>query len=263
MSETMIGAQMYTLRDHTQTLKDFAATCRRLREMGYGAVQLSAVGKDIAVTDLAKALRDEGLVCAATHVGMDMMQDASACADYHQTLGCKLTAVGGAGLLSGADAWKQFCRDYNAAAKGLAESGITIGYHNHSHELAPVDGYPAGEGSTIMDLLIRELDTTVWFEVDTYWIAHGGGDPAAWLDKIAASGPNRLPAIHVKDMAITPDREQLMCEIGLGNLNWPAILASAKRAGVRWFLVERDRGELDPFDSLRRSLEGLRSMGLA
>jgi len=262
MSETMIGAQMYTLREHTQTLSDFATTCRKLREMGYGAVQLSAVGKDIAVEDLAKVLRDEGLACAATHMSMDMMKDTAACAAYHKTLDCTLTAVGGGGNLIGADAWKQFCRDYNVAAKGLAGEGIAIGYHNHSHELAAVEGYPAGEGSTVLDLLVRELDKSIWFEVDTYWIAHGGGDPAAWLDKIAASGPNRLPAIHVKDMAITPNREHVMCEIGLGNLNWPAIMAAAKRAGVRWFLVERDSGELDPFDSLQRSLEGLRAMGL-
>lgn len=53
-----------------------------------------------------------------------------------------------------------------------------------------------------------------------------------------------------------------MCEIGRGNLNWPRILQSCKAAGVEWYLVERDSGDLDPFESLKISYEQLRSWGL-
>ena len=64
-------------------------------------------------------------------------------------------------------------------------------------------------------------------------------------------------------MLITPDRkQQKMCEIGSGNLNWPRILDSCKKAKVEWYLVERDHGDLDPFESLRISLENMRAMGL-
>ena len=60
----------------------------------------------------------------------------------------------------------------------------------------------------------------------------------------------------------SPDREQKMCEVGDGNLNWARILEACRSAGVRWFLVERDQGDLDPFDSLQRSLENMQGMGL-
>ena len=53
-----------------------------------------------------------------------------------------------------------------------------------------------------------------------------------------------------------------MCEVGSGNLNWPRILDACRRAGVEWYLVERDSGDLDPFDSLKVSLDNLRAMGL-
>jgi len=73
----------------------------------------------------------------------------------------------------------------------------------------------------------------------------------------------RIPAVHVKDMTITPDRHQKMCEVGAGNLNWPAILDACKSAGVRWYLIERDHGDLDPFKSLQISLENLNKMGIS
>jgi len=63
-------------------------------------------------------------------------------------------------------------------------------------------------------------------------------------------------------MTITPQREQKMCEVGSGNLNWHAILAACRRAGVEWYLVERDSGDLDPFQSLEVSLRQMRAMGL-
>ena len=39
-----LAVQMYTVRDHTRTADDLATTLARLREIGYEAVQLSAVG---------------------------------------------------------------------------------------------------------------------------------------------------------------------------------------------------------------------------
>ena len=52
-------------------------------------------------------------------------------------------------------------------------------------------------------------------ELDTYWIQHGGGDPAAWIRKLKG----RADIIHLKDMAMD-GRTQLFAEVGEGNLNW-------------------------------------------
>jgi len=254
MAGSKIGAQMYTIREHTKTPADIEKSCKRLRDIGYEAVQVSAVGK-IDVKDLAKILSDNGLTCAATHVGLDMMKDVSQCVEYHQALGCRYTALGG---FSGGDdraAWMGFVDDFNATAAALKSHNIQIGYHNHSHELTPLVG-PGPK--TPLDLLIQGLTSDIWFEIDTYWIAHGGGDPAAWIDRVK----NRIPAVHVKDMTITTKREQKMCEVGSGNLNWPRILDSCKAAGVEWYLVERDSGDLDPFESLAISLKNMKAMGL-
>jgi sugar phosphate isomerase/epimerase len=52
-----------------------------------------------------------------------------------------------------------------------------------------------------------------------------------------------------------------MAEVGEGNLNWPAILAACKSAGVEHLLVEQDICYRDPFDSLELSLRNLKEMG--
>lgn len=261
MSQTQIGVQLYTLREHCKTPADIAKTCERLKGMGFGAVQASALGP-IDPKELRKILDGNGLVCAATHRGLDQMKDVAKIVDEHRTLGCELTAIGGFGFAGATKAeWEKFADDYNALAKPLAAEGLKIGYHNHSHELSPFATDPAklDPRECPMAMLLNRLQAPVWFEIDTYWIQHGGGDPADWI----ARCKGRIPAIHVKDMTITAKREHKMCEVGAGNLNWPRILEAAKAAGVRWYLIERDSGELDPFESLRISLANLKSWGLA
>jgi sugar phosphate isomerase/epimerase len=69
--------------------------------------------------------------------------------------------------------------------------------------------------------------------------------------------------VHLKDMAITPQREQLMAEIGEGNLNWAGILPACKAAGVEWYIIEQDICQRDPFESLSISLRNLKAMGVS
>jgi sugar phosphate isomerase/epimerase len=57
-------------------------------------------------------------------------------------------------------------------------------------------------------------------------------------------------------------REQLYAEIGEGNLDWPSILAAARDAGVKWYIIEQDICQRDPFESLAISLSNLNAMGL-
>jgi len=257
---TQIGAQMYTLRDHCKTPTDIAKTCEKLSKLGFGAVQASALGP-IEPTELRKILDDNGLVCAATHCGFEQMRDEpQAIIDEHHILGCELTALGGFGFGGASEKeWDDFIHSFNAVVDKLGKDGLRVGYHNHSHEWAPFDTPDKiSVDRTPISKLIAGLSASAWFELDTYWVAHAGADPATYIRRCAG----RIPAVHVKDMTLTPEREQKMCEVGAGNLNWPDILAACKDAGVKWYLIERDHGDLDPFDSLKISLENLNAMGI-
>jgi sugar phosphate isomerase/epimerase len=256
---SQIAAQLYTLREFTKTPADIVKTLARVKKIGYDAVQLSALGP-IDPAELGRILKGEGLSCVATHTSMDRLKnETQKVIDEHGLWGCSLTAIGG--FFPKAEdfnlsLWQKFVAEFNEIAKKFAGSGLSIGYHNHSHELARVD--PAPGGKTAMALLLEGFSRDVWMEIDTYWIAHGGGDPSAYIRRCKG----RIPAVHLKDMGIRTDRTQFMMEVGEGNLEWPAILSACKDAGVKWYIVEQDTCYRDPFDSLATSLNNLRSLGL-
>lgn len=253
-----LAVQLYTLREFLKTPADVARTLRRVREIGYENVQVSGLGP-IAPAELRKILDGEGLRCVVTHGGLERFQkETAAVIDEHHVLGCSLTAIGGFWKENAsADDWKAFAADYTKLAATFAAGGVRLGYHNHSHEWVRTG--PGGR--TPMEILLAECGRDVWFEIDTYWVQHGGGDPAAWIDRCFG----RIPVVHLKDMAVVRKdgkTEPQMAEVGEGNLNWASILQACRRAGVSWFAVEQDVCQRDPFESIAISLRNLRAMGV-
>lgn len=251
---TSLAVQMYTLRDFTKTGADIAATLKRVKKMGYDAVQLSALGP-IEPKELNAILKGEGLIVAATHVGFDRLRDETqAVIDEHQLWGCSLTAIGGYWPKEWSpESWTRFIADFSAVAKKFAGSGLSVGYHNHSHEFRK-----AGE-KVVLQRILDEADKSIWMEIDTYWITAGGGNPANWIDRCKG----RIPAVHFKDMGVKEENKQYMTEVGEGNLDWPSIIPACKAAGVKWHIVEQDVCYRDPFESLEISLKNLKAWGLS
>lgn len=250
---SQIACQLYTLRDFAKTPADIAKTLARVRKIGYEAVQVSGIGQ-IDAKELAKILKDNGLACCATHIALEKMRDQTQqVIEDHKLWGCELTAIGGWGWQgAGEKDWTDFARQYDEIARKFQGSGIAVGYHNHSHELVRFGK------RTALDI-IGETAPNVWMEIDTYWITAGGGDPAAFIRRYKG----RLPAVHLKDMAVLPDRKQIMAEVGNGNLNWPEVLKACREAGAKWYIVEQDNcNGRDPFESIDDSLRNLRAMGV-
>ena len=255
MADTVLAAQMYTLREFTKTPADIAASLKKVKALGYDAMQVSAFG-EIDTQELKNLADGEGLEICATHTGYERMRDETqAVIDEHLTLECKYPAIGGLPQVyreGGGDGFKRFAHEASGVARKLADAGLTFGYHNHSFELERFGD------RTGLQILMEESDPEVFqMEIDTYWIQHGGGDPAEWIRK----SKGRADLVHVKDMKMK-GREQLYSEVGEGNLNWPAILDACKEAGTKWYIVEQDTCQRDPFESLGISLKNLQGMGL-
>ena len=253
MSQSVLAAQLYTVREFTRTPNDIANTMKKVRAIGYEAVQLSALGP-IDTKELTKILAAEGLTVCATHTSYERMCDEpQAVIDEHNLLGCKHAAIGGLpGEYRNAEGYLKFAREASQVARKLKEGGLTFSYHNHSFELEKFNA------RTGLAILYEESDPEVFnAEIDTYWIQHGGGDPAAWIRKVKG----RTPLVHLKDMVISGGK-QIMAEVGEGNLNWPGILDACKESGAEWYLVEQDTCQRNPFESLAISFNNLKGMGL-
>ena len=253
MAASQLAAQLYTVRDFTNTPADIATTMKKVKQLGYDAVQCSALGA-IDAHELKRIVDGEGLTICATHTDYERMRDEpQAVIDEHNLWGCKHAAIGGLPQeYRSAEGYARFAKEASEVAKRLAEGGLTFSYHNHSFELEKFNG------RTGLELLYEESDPKYFnSELDTYWIQHGGGDPAAWIRKLKG----RADIIHLKDMAMD-GRTQLFAEVGEGNLNWPAILDACKEAGVEWYIIEQDTCQRDPFESLGISLRNLKEMGI-
>ena len=253
MPSSVIAAQLYTLRDYTKTPADIAQTLKKVKALGYDAVQLSALGP-IDPAELKGILDDEGLTVCASHVSYERLRDETAAVvEEHRLWNCHNVAIGGLpAAYRHPVGYAQFAHEASAVARRLSDAGLTFGYHNHSFELEKVDG------RTGLAILYEESDPEAFTsELDTYWLQHGGADPAQWLHRLKG----RAPLVHLKDMAVK-ENTPIMAEVGEGNMNWPAILAACQEAGVRWYIVEQDICQRDPFESLGISLRNLWSMGL-
>lgn len=260
MRMTQLAAQLYTLREFCKTPADIAASMKKVAAIGYRAVQASALGP-IEPREFKKILDDNGLTCCATHKPLDaMLNQTQSVIDEHRTLDCSYTALGG--LFPKPDEmteahWSKFTNDFNAAAEKFKGSGVQLGYHNHHHEFASFNG-PGSK--TVWQLLVERLSPSIFFEVDTYWVQHGGGDPAAWIETLAG----RVPCVHLKDMGVAHDKALEMRSVGGGNMNFDRILKACKPAGVVWYIVEQDSTNgLDPFDCLKSSFDWLKAKGLS
>jgi len=247
-----IAAQLYTVREFMRTPAEIAQTLKRVKAIGYPAVQLSGLGP-IAPAELAAILDGEGLIAAATHTSFDrLMNDLPAVIDDHHRWKCRNVALGAMpGEFQNEAGYLAFAKIASDIARKLAEADLTFSYHNHSFEL---ERY--GE-KTGLALLYDHSDSQVLAEIDTFWIQHGGADPAVWIERVTG----RMVIVHLKDMTMC-NGEQIMAEVGEGNLNWPRILQACRDCGVQWYTVEQDICQRDPFESLTISLRNLQAMGV-
>jgi sugar phosphate isomerase/epimerase len=146
----------------------------------------------------------------------------------------------------------------NQAARICQAAGMGFYYHNHAFEF---EGEP---GQRFIDRLFAELHPHARLELDVFWAAIGGEDPAALLRKWG----RRVGSLHLKDVAATAPRRAAELsmppaafkEVGLGTLDWKAILTAAREAQVDHYMIEQDATPGDPLESVRTSVAYLRKI---
>lgn len=253
MKIEQVAAQLYTVRDFTKTAEDLANTFRRLREIGFHAAQVSAIGP-IPAGDVRRMAEDAGITICATHEPTNTILDnPEAVVERLNQLGTTYTAVPNFGadykIANLADV-DTIISKMEAAGAVLREGGKVLTYHNHAVEFA------WHEGATVLDRIYgRTSPENLQGEIDTYWVQYGGACPVEWCRKLAG----RLPLLHIKDYAIGFDNKPHYTEIGYGNLNFKAIIEAAEASGCKWFIIEQDTCPGNPFDSLRKSFDYIKA----
>lgn len=252
--EMILGAQLFTLREYTQTEKDLDFTLGKVAEMGYTTVQISAIGP-IPPKRVAAICKRHGLSIVLTHTDpVRILEDTEGVIRDHEEMECPYIGIGMMPPKYRNPQWlSHFWEDYKAPAEKIAKAGKLLMYHNHNLEFQKVNG------KLMMDLLAEHFSPEeMGFTLDTYWVQMGGGDVCAWLKKLG----DRIPCVHLKDMGVR-GMEPVMEPVMEGNLDFPAIIHTLEETGkTKYLLVEQDICEGSPFDCLEKSLQNLKTLGL-
>jgi len=263
-----IGVQAMMLRESVAEIGALE-TLRKVREIGYSAVEISQIPMDEAnVAELDKARHEFGIEIAALSANLTrtpgVNNDAlegdldKIVADCHR-LGTSMVRIGMLPFecMTDLDKVLDFCERVEKAAVTLQESGVGLYYHNHHIEFAKFSREGEFDGRYMLDI-IAERAPSVGIELDVHWIQRGGLNPVQVIEQYAG----RVRMVHLKDYRIglmapeafealgRGDRAAFMrgfsdvvqfAEVGEGNLDFANIVPTAVRSGADFLLVEQDQ----------------------
>lgn len=236
-----ISLQLYSIRDVNL---DYEAKIREVARMGYPAVETAGFPGS-SPEKAARLFKELGLVVSGAHVSTPVGEKKQEILETVEALGNPPlinTQIGREDVQS-MDSIKAMCDRVNAGYEVAKANGLTYAIHNHWWEFGVVDG------RLVHDIMEDLLDPGVLFEVDTYWVKVGGGDPVKLLKKLG----KRVPFLHIKDGPGT--LEAAMTAVGDGVMDIPTII----NAGLpdAWHVVELDRCDSDVMVAVKKSYDYL------
>ena len=259
-----LGLQLYTLRN--QLSEDIPGTIKAVADAGYYQVELMRV---VGGEPVFQAARDHGLKVTSAMIDWKTLvsPDEQGTPSFQETLDVAqrqkleylVIPYVGRGHRETADQLKTLARRANRAGEACRKAGIQLCYHHHSFEFAKLPN-----GQTGWDVFVQEFDPElVKFEIDAFWAAIGGLDPAETIRQLKG----RVAQLHLKDLQEgTPTiydeakvPTEAFQEVGNGIIDWPAVLAAGEFAGATQCHVEQDQSP-DPIASIGQSIRYLKSL---
>ena len=250
----IIGAQGYTIREFAQNEADLRVTAKKLHDIGFKTLQVSAFG-DIDPHIIREICDENELQIIVTHTNpLLILENTEKVIENHKALGCKHVGIGAMpekyrGSLEG---MRAFLKDFSEAADKLHAAGMKLHYHNHGFE------YEKFEGKCLIDWMAEETDPEKWgFILDVHWTQFGGRSPSRQILDFAG----RIDVLHLKDMKMVDNKHRFAAVMD-GNMDFDAILEACEETGIPYAMIEQDDcyGE-DPFKELALSAKNLIAAG--
>lgn len=139
---------------------------------------------------------------------------------------------------------------FHIIGEACNKSGIRFAYHNHDHEFRN----SFGDGLAY-DYYLQNTDPElVTMQLDLYWAAVGGADPAEYIKKY----PGRFELLHVKDAYDLNNRESFAC-VGEGVIDFEPIFRLREIGGFKHLIVEKD-GAVHGIECAQTSINHLNTL---
>lgn len=255
-----IGLQLYSLR-HLFERGDLAGTLSMVRRWGFTDVEAAGTYK-LAPSDFAAQVKKAGLRIASMGADFNLIaKDVGSVIKEAQIFGAQQVMcawIPHEGRFSRADVDKAV-PIFAKAGRAMRDAGLRFLYHVHGYE------FQQGADGTLFDALAKQTETgVVDFQMDVFWVVHGGGNPV----ELFARYPGRFPSTHLKDMrkgtkvgeptGNAPDDTSVV--LGEGMIDIAGVLRAANKAGVKLHFIEDEHPQSEK--QIPRSLEYLASLKL-
>ena len=249
--EKAIGLQLYSVRDDLQ--KDFDGTIRKVIEIGYKRLEAAGYrnGKFYGKTpsEFKKYLSDLGASLTGSHTGSRLlpMGDTKGWDFWKQNAadtaeaGCKWIVQAGypAKDIKSIDDVKRLADQFNKVGEIARNNGLRFAFHNHIEEFKML------EGKIPYDVLLAYTENKlVTFQIDTAQMVHGGFQCHEYVKKY----PGRFANWHLKDANLDGDGST---EMGKGKVDFKALFAVAKKAGLEDYYVEQEKYNMTPLEAIK------------
>ncbi len=259
------GLQLWSIRDEFTTPERTRAAFKKMQEYGYTLAQTAGTYDTISPEEFRKYADEANIRLFSTHYNFKRIcEDVEGTARYHKILGAMEIGIGGY-TTPDFESLKDFIKKFNEMAKIYYNNyGYKLVYHNHSSEFS--NRFVEIEGKRKYDYLMEELDPeTTGFTVDSYWAQVAGIDVRALLERLAG----RVNCVHLKDceanhefhtedgkIVHAPER----IEIGRGTMNFPELIKTAEKTGVKYFVVEDEVYSTgNPLESVKMSADYIKA----
>jgi sugar phosphate isomerase/epimerase len=255
LSAQEIGLQLYSLRNQFKT--DVTGSLDLIQS--WGITKLEGGGTyGMSMEDFKKELAARKLSVVSVGAGFeDLEKNLQKVIDNAKAFGA--TYVMCAWVPHDNNKWDleetQHATDvFNTAGKLLKDNGLTLAYHAHGYEFRP---YKDG---TLFDYM-AENATDFTFEIDVFWVHHGGEDPLALMKKY----PNKMTLMHLKDMQhgvkgnnTGHENVETNVVLGTGQVDIAGTVAEAKKLGLEYMFIEDESSAV--VEQVPLSLEFLKSL---
>jgi len=287
-----IGLELFTVRS-LLTPEGYEPTLAKLAAMGYKEVEPADPYNHMEPAKYKALLDKYGLKVYSTHAGATEGPGLEKELEGQALMGIKYTAIntprpprppapppgaGAPGAPGGpnrampprppmtVDSVKRSAEQLNQRGALLKKFGMKNHIHNHAGEFELLD-----DGKTTQyDILLSHTDPAlVAMQLDIGWACMAGQDPIAMFQK----NPGRYELWHVKDAKykdadpkLTPNaraRASKIVTMAEGDIDYKAVFANAKIAGLKYFVIEQDTagaGGRDALEDCRIAYQNLRKI---
>lgn len=260
--EKNIGVQLYSLRDVLHGGDSIVSIVEKLGDMGYKYVETAnywAEGGQIygMTPEAFKALLEKnGMFALSAHVGHDIggnaeksIEDALAwwdkCIIDHKMAGLKYLVTPAMPTPETLEALQVYCDYYNAIGEKCKAEGMKFGYHNHAYEFEKKYEVEGGEIS-MYDYMVQNTNPElVHFQLDVYWSQKGERKASELFEQY----PGRFETLHIKD--------EMEVAGGEAFTDFEDVFSNVEKAGTKYLIVEVERYNFPPVESVKQSLEYL------